>query len=323
MISAFRAVFGSLFHAARHSELNEESFNEILRLKPQGATHVGTFDNNRRAAFTLAEGATHVNMSNNNRRAAFTLAEVLITLGIIGIVAALTIPTLVKNFQDNVLKNQYKKMYSVLNQAILNTQTLNGSPIKCFYWDTGRKCKEKCLLKNEFGSCIGGYVCEDTGKPIPADQNGLINECKIFRQKLFTEVLKLSKMCIDNAYEQGCLPADIRGIDKVKEENDPNVQIDPGTLFSDSRIKNSTSVYVLADGTYLIDVVKYTNDDYAYPVFTFDINGHKGPNKWGYDIFSFQIIGNSNVGIKGMAPLTYATEKGGVSSDVMYNKVFK
>ena len=49
----------------------------------------------KRIAFTLAEGATHVDMSDNIRRVAFTLAEVLITLAIIGVVAAMTIPTLI------------------------------------------------------------------------------------------------------------------------------------------------------------------------------------------------------------------------------------
>ena len=35
------------------------------------------------------------------KKRAFTLAEVLITLGIIGIVAALTMPTLIGNYQKN------------------------------------------------------------------------------------------------------------------------------------------------------------------------------------------------------------------------------
>ena len=50
---------------------------------------------------------------------AFTLAEVLITLGVIGIVAALTLPTLIKNYQKTVLLNQLKKTYAVLNQGVL------------------------------------------------------------------------------------------------------------------------------------------------------------------------------------------------------------
>lgn len=45
---------------------------------------------------------------------AFTLAEVLITLGIIGVVAAMTMPTLVANVQDKVLETQRSKAKNVL-----------------------------------------------------------------------------------------------------------------------------------------------------------------------------------------------------------------
>lgn len=48
---------------------------------------------------------------------AFTLAEVLITLGIIGVVAAMTIPTVSKNIQDAEFKSAWKKQYSALNQV--------------------------------------------------------------------------------------------------------------------------------------------------------------------------------------------------------------
>ena len=52
------------------------------------------------------------------KHAAFTLAEVLITLGIIGVVAALTLPTLIQNHQKQVYVTQLKKAYSTLNNAI-------------------------------------------------------------------------------------------------------------------------------------------------------------------------------------------------------------
>jgi len=48
---------------------------------------------------------------------AFTLAEVLITLGIIGVVAAMTIPTLVNNSNDVALKTGWKKAFTVISQA--------------------------------------------------------------------------------------------------------------------------------------------------------------------------------------------------------------
>ena len=50
-------------------------------------------------------------------KVAFTLAETLITLGIIGVVAALTIPTLVEKYQERLLVTSYKRVYSLLNQA--------------------------------------------------------------------------------------------------------------------------------------------------------------------------------------------------------------
>ena len=42
---------------------------------------------------------------------AFTLAEVLVTLGVIGAVSALTMPALVQHFKDMVLISQAKKSY--------------------------------------------------------------------------------------------------------------------------------------------------------------------------------------------------------------------
>ena len=55
--------------------------------------------------------------SSTLKKSAFTLAEVLITLGIIGVVAAMTLPVLTQKYQKMVLKNQYKKVYSTLSQA--------------------------------------------------------------------------------------------------------------------------------------------------------------------------------------------------------------
>ena len=63
---------------------------------------------------------------------AFTLAEVLITLGIIGVVAAMTMPTLIKTYQKQVALAQLKENYSLVNQAIKLAEVQNGE-VK--YWD--------------------------------------------------------------------------------------------------------------------------------------------------------------------------------------------
>lgn len=54
------------------------------------------------------------NPLSNSKNFGFTLAEVLITLGIIGIIAALTLPTLLNNVQDKILEAQVKKAKSVV-----------------------------------------------------------------------------------------------------------------------------------------------------------------------------------------------------------------
>ena len=53
------------------------------------------------------------------KRFGFTLAEVLITLGIIGVVAAMTIPTLISNTNGAQFKTGFKKALSTLNQAAI------------------------------------------------------------------------------------------------------------------------------------------------------------------------------------------------------------
>ena len=64
----------------------------------------------------------------------FTLAEVLITLGIIGIVAALTIPTLISKYNELVTVTALKKTYSELSQAIKLSEVANGDFRE---WDYG------------------------------------------------------------------------------------------------------------------------------------------------------------------------------------------
>lgn len=61
------------------------------------------------------------------RRFGFTLAEVLITLGIIGVVAAMTIPTLMNSTGQAEFKTGYKKIISTLNQAITMNVALDST----------------------------------------------------------------------------------------------------------------------------------------------------------------------------------------------------
>ncbi len=57
-----------------------------------------------------------------NMKFGFTLAEVLITLGIIGIVAAMTIPTLIQNQQKRKMEAVLKEDYSIIQQVMKFTE---------------------------------------------------------------------------------------------------------------------------------------------------------------------------------------------------------
>ena len=57
----------------------------------------------------------------------FTLSEVLVTVGIIGVVAALTMPTLVNNHQRKVYVTQLHKVYTELSQAAIRAASDNNA----------------------------------------------------------------------------------------------------------------------------------------------------------------------------------------------------
>ncbi len=252
-----------------------------------------------------------------SKKAAFTLAEVLITLGIIGVVAAITMPTIMANVQKTILKNQFKSAYSKFSQALLQTQQNMGYPVECFSWIDGQRCKEVCTERNKYGTCIR-FKCAD-GSSLPGDQNGHFSDCSVFYNELFTKTLKTAKYCEDNALANGCLTDAYRGMDKAKAELYPDTEQDPNGYLSDNMLKNLLPVWVLADGTIFIKRDPITTDTTTY--FAFDVNGHKGPNKWGYDIFQFLIVGDTD-GIKGIQGINSFTEKGGTASTVMFRDAF-
>lgn len=91
---------------------------------------------------------------------AFTLAEVLITLGIIGVVAALTIPPLVQKHKKMVVETRLKHFYSTINQAIVLSETENLS--KEDWWlvlpDGCSNTGSEACLTNLFNKYFKNYL---------------------------------------------------------------------------------------------------------------------------------------------------------------------
>ncbi|MGN0030396.1 MAG: type II secretion system protein [Candidatus Gastranaerophilaceae bacterium] len=97
------------------------------------------------------------------KRFGFTLAEVLITLGIIGVVAAMTIPTLIANTNGAKFRSQFKKTISTLNQAGLMAQAQYDFD----YAGTTEKCGDTAATENPeskmtFCSILNGTLTGQT-----------------------------------------------------------------------------------------------------------------------------------------------------------------
>lgn len=99
---------------------------------------------------------------------AFTLAEVLIVLGIIGIIASLTIPSLMNSVADMQYKTAYKKAYSAASQAWLSVYGTNEATV-CTDWYDGECNKNNFkIFKSKF------KIAKDCGNDTAScwDMNG-------------------------------------------------------------------------------------------------------------------------------------------------------
>ena len=171
---------------------------------------------------------------------AFTLAEVLITLVIIGVVAALTIPTAINKYKEQELKSQFKKAYSIIKQAIYKTEMYD----------------------------FQGYAACYYGIGVSSNVTG----CHSFFSHLANN-LSLQKVCNNHSLSQGCIPV---------YQSYPTSEGCAG--FGEYNLNNYYKTYVLADGQIFIP---YGGGQ--MPLFLIDINGHKGPNASGKDVFLFHL----------------------------------
>ena len=262
----------------------------------------------KRVAFTLAEGATHVALPTSQRKSAFTLAEVLITLGIIGVVAAITIPALMANYQKMVQRQQFKKAYNTVYNAFRLAETNLGYHPMCYYGDDNKG--GECLEYDDKGECIkwGNYI-------VNSNQN---SDCDVLKNEM-KKTLNIIKICEGNGVADGCIP-EYNGIDKIYTDNKPDAteqEITTGTTgesgWRTNNIRTKAHVWVLSDGVIFVlynDWIKY---------FVFDINGMKGPNKWGYDLFPFQLKSNLDKPLY-LTPVN-RIEKGGVTCTKMLQDI--
>ena len=195
------------------------------------------------------------------------MAEVLITLGIIGVVAAMTLPTVIGKYQDIVIKSKAKKAFSVASQAVQRAIAENGTVDQ---WTSGN------LVSTSTGDAK--HPQRVMGKNISKN-------------------LDYIKSCTDRTRTQ-CMPA------YYKRRVTGNEQRMQNTLVIDAE-----SIFITKDGmAYRIvanagdfnnlwcttTIAESQNSRNSYmgtcgTIFV-DINGPKGPNIDGDDLFAFKIF---------------------------------
>ena len=72
--------------------------------------------------------STNKKNSSKHKKSALTLAEVSVVFMILGIVAAIVVPTLISNYKERTTISMVKKTYSQINQAVLMSIKDNGYP---------------------------------------------------------------------------------------------------------------------------------------------------------------------------------------------------
>ena len=169
------------------------------------------------------------------KKAAFTLAETLITLTIIGVIAALTIPNLISSYQKHTYVVGLKKAYSQLQNAVKMIPITQGCPagdLDCAGWN------------DEWGKATNIEGQEFNGRIYTK------------RTYLLSKQFKINKLCYDDSTDESC-----------------------------GKIRNNFNSGVVTASFMVNDLILYAD----YSSFGVDINGFKGPNKWGRDQFAFNI----------------------------------
>ena len=122
-------------------------------------------------AFTLAEGASHGDILDGSCKAAFTLAEVLITLGIIGIVAALTLPAFISNVQGRIqakrVENINQKLSKVTDKMAVQSGLIGYPDTMAFVQEMKKHMSIAKVCDNSHLSECWGTTEVDVGKDKP------------------------------------------------------------------------------------------------------------------------------------------------------------
>lgn len=211
------------------------------------------------------------------KKNAFTLAEVLITLGIIGVVAAMTLPTLIQNHQKQVYVNGLKKALSISQNMVKQMQADEGvSDLGSTRLFSDGVC---VVSDSENGSCEDSY-----GNP------------SVF-EDIIPKYLKVVKTCKGEACTQEVKFARVRCDENNKCKNEIDTYSDH-IYYVLPYLRNRIIGFYTPDGMiFYIFPDNIWNGSYEKTVgIIVDVNGNKGPNILNVDVFAFAIDKNGKPG---------------------------
>lgn len=196
----------------------------------------------------------------SNKRIAFTLAEVLIVIAVIGIVASLTIPTLVQKYKERETVAKLKKVYSLVSQAYNLAIAENGT-----------------LDTWGLHTSVSDYNDEDD---FAEPDSSFASREKIIRA--LAKYLKYDKIIIER-------------ITSEKDASETAIYLNDGTKLDSFFI--DFSQWGTNEGNSGSKCMAYYGDSKALQEgcanFIVDINGDKEPNELGEDRFGFYITKNA------------------------------
>ena len=187
----------------------------------------------------------------------FTLSEVLVTLGIIGIVAGITLPAVIKNYKKKEAEVRLQKAYTIISQAFLRAQVKYGETKDWPDWDDAEKILREYIAPELSGAKI--YSKSNT-----TDRNLMCFDGKLF----------------DSTSSSGnAVKAQYRWMTNV--------------YISTPFLPNNTASVKLTDGTCIGLNNKNGGIDNSQLLFI-DTNGSsQGPNIAGHDLFFFVVVENN------------------------------
>ena len=199
-------------------------------------------------------------------KVAFTLAEVLITLGIIGVVAAITMPPLIKNYQKHTYVEGLKVAYSMLSQGIQKAMADDGVT----------NFKDTELYKAAEWKNYQGYTAKKNSMFVPLN--------KYFK---VIDILSREELTADGV-TSGTIE-DTQACKKLVKKYNCGWY-----LNSKNKCFCSRDINVFFANGMTGNLVFY---DYGYYLgyIHIDINGRKGPNIIGRDLFEMEIYNDGRV----------------------------